>query len=143
MDGPKGMIYKFLNHEMRERQVNKMSDFSTEVKKIFLAGIGAIAVSAEKSAEIVDGLVKKGELTVEQGKILNEELKRDVSDKVKKAASNIQGNEPVERIAGRINEMTPEERELLRQKLDEAENSQTPEQADTVEIPISDEDEDA
>ncbi len=120
-----------------------MSDFSTEVKKIFLAGIGAIAVSAEKSAEIVDGLVKKGELTVEQGKILNEELKRDVSDKVKKAASNIQGNEPVERIAGRINEMTPEERELLRQKLDEAENSQTPEQADTVEIPISDEDEDA
>ena len=54
------------------------------MKKIFLAGIGAIAVTAEKSAEIVDGLVKKGEITVEQGKILNEELKRDVSDKVKR-----------------------------------------------------------
>ena len=46
-----------------------MSELGTEVKKIFLAGIGAIAVTAEKSAEIVDGLVKKGEITVEQGKI--------------------------------------------------------------------------
>lgn len=101
-----------------------MSDLGTEVKKIFLAGIGAIATTAEKSAEIVDGLVKKGELTVEQGKILNEELKRDVSDKVKKAASNIQGKEPVEKIADRVGEMTAEERALLLQKLEEAESAQ-------------------
>lgn len=92
------------------------------MKKIFLAGIGAIAVTAEKSAEIVDGLVKKGEITVEQGKILNEELKRDVSDKVKKAASNIQGKEPVEKIADRVGEMTAEERALLRRRLEEAES---------------------
>ena len=92
------------------------------MKKIFLAGIGAIAVTAEKSAEIVDGLVKKGEITVEQGKILNEELKRDVCDKVKKAASNIQGKEPVEKIADRVGEMTAEERALLRRRLEEAES---------------------
>ena len=92
------------------------------MKKIFLAGIGAIAVTAEKSAGIVDGLVKKGEITVEQGKILNEELKRDVSDKVKKAASNIQGKEPVEKIADRVGEMTAEERALLRRRLEEAES---------------------
>lgn len=36
-----------------------MSELGTEVKKIFLAGIDAIAVTAEKSAEIVDGLVKR------------------------------------------------------------------------------------
>ena len=99
-----------------------MSELGTEVKKIFLAGIGAIAVTAEKSAEIVDGLVKKGEITVEQGKILNEELKRDVSDKVKKAASNIQGKEPAEKIADRVGEMTAEERALLRRRLEEAES---------------------
>lgn len=107
---------------------NKMSDLGTEVKKIFLAGIGAIATTAEKSAEIVDGLVKKGELTVEQGKILNEELKRDVSDKVKKAASNIQGKESVEKIADRVGEMTAEERALLLKKLEEAESAEKKEQ---------------
>ena len=37
------------------------------LKKILLAGIGTAAVTAEKSKEILDELVKKGELTVEQG----------------------------------------------------------------------------
>lgn len=45
--------------------------------KVFLAGIGALATGVEKGQEIVDGLVKKGELTVEQGKIFNTELRRN------------------------------------------------------------------
>lgn len=45
--------------------------------KVFLAGIGALATGVEKGQEIVDGLVRKGELTVEQGKIFNTELKRN------------------------------------------------------------------
>jgi len=53
-----------------------MADLGEELKKIVLAGIGAIALTAEKAQELVEMLVKKGELTVEQGKILNEELKR-------------------------------------------------------------------
>ncbi|MDD3165666.1 MAG: hypothetical protein PHS97_07400 [Oscillospiraceae bacterium] len=50
--------------------------FGDEMKKVVLAGIGAVALTIEKSKELVDELVKKGELTVEQGKVLNEELKR-------------------------------------------------------------------
>ena len=45
--------------------------------KVLLAGIGALATGVEKGQEIVDGLVKKGELTVEQGKIFNTELRRN------------------------------------------------------------------
>jgi len=52
-----------------------MADLGEELRKIVLAGIGAIAMTAEKSQELVEMLVKKGELTVEQGKIFNEELK--------------------------------------------------------------------
>ena len=48
------------------------------MKKIILAGIGAAATTADKSKEILDDLVKRGELTVEQGKVLNEELKHNV-----------------------------------------------------------------
>ena len=49
-----------------------MDKLSDNLKKIFLAGIGAVAVTAEKSKDLLDEMVEKGELTVEQGKVLNE-----------------------------------------------------------------------
>ena len=48
-----------------------MNNFSDDLKKVFLAGIGAAALTIEKSKEVVDELVEKGEITVEQGKALN------------------------------------------------------------------------
>lgn len=56
-------------------------NLTNEMKKLFLAGIGAVAVTAEKGKEVVDELVEKGELTIEQGKILNEELKHNIKEK--------------------------------------------------------------
>ena len=53
------------------------------LKKLLLAGIGAVATTAEKSQEILDELVKKGEITVEQGKELNKELKHNIKKTVK------------------------------------------------------------
>lgn len=55
-------------------------DFGEGLRKVFLAGVGALATTVEKSQEIVDDLVKKGELTVEQGKALNTELKRKAAE---------------------------------------------------------------
>ena len=57
-----------------------------EVKKIFLLGIGAAATTAEKSKALVDDLVKKGEITVEEGKTLNQELKHKMNEKKAKTA---------------------------------------------------------
>ena len=57
---------------------------------------------------------------MEQGKILNEELKRDAAAKVKEAVASIQSPESVEKIMGRVDEMTPEERAALKAKLEEA-----------------------
>ena len=59
------------------------------LKKILLVGIGTAAVTAEKSKEILDELVKKGELTVEQGKVLNKELKHNIKSTVKTAADSV------------------------------------------------------
>ena len=56
-----------------------MEKLGESLKKLLLIGIGTAAVTAEKSKEVLDDLVKKGELTVEQGKVLNKELKqRDI-----------------------------------------------------------------
>ena len=63
-------------------------NFGDGLRKVFLAGVGALATTVEKSQEIVDDLVKKGELTVEQylyaaqelAKNLNAELKHKVEE---------------------------------------------------------------
>ena len=47
-----------------------MDAISEGLRKLILAGIGAVAATKEKSEVILDELVKKGELTVEQGKVL-------------------------------------------------------------------------
>ncbi|MCD8111119.1 MAG: phasin family protein [Clostridiales bacterium] len=61
-----------------------MERLSDSMKKIILAGIGAAATTSEKTKEILDDLVEKGELTVEQGKVLNEELKHNVKQTFEK-----------------------------------------------------------
>lgn len=94
-----------------------MTSFSDELKRIFLAGVGAVATTAEKSKEMVDELVKKGEITVEQGKVLNEELKRDVQEKVKSILPKEEKIETAEQIAQRMDSMTDDEIELLKAKL--------------------------
>ena len=53
--------------------IDKLSE---DMKKIVLLGVGAAALTAEKSKELIEELVKKGELSIEQGKVLNEELRQ-------------------------------------------------------------------
>ncbi|MGJ0847909.1 Polyhydroxyalkanoate synthesis regulator phasin [Tissierella praeacuta DSM 18095] len=51
------------------------------LKKVFLAGIGTLALTYEKANEVVEAMVEKGKITMEQGKELNEELKRAINKK--------------------------------------------------------------
>lgn len=88
-----------------------LAELGEGLKNILLAGVGAVAITAEKSAEIIDALVKKGELTVEQGKILNEELKRNIKEKVKESVV-----EPADLI-DRVDDLSPEDLAALKAKL--------------------------
>lgn len=89
-----------------------MNNFSEDLKKVLLAGIGAVAVTAEKSKEVVEDLVKKGELTVEQGKVLNEELKHNVAEKLREPVS-------VETVEKDLQNMDVEDLETLKAKIEE------------------------
>ncbi len=91
------------------------------MKKILLAGIGAAATTAEKSKEILDDLVKKGELTVEQGKVLNEELKHNVKQTFKKDEQD-----PADVLKG----MTPEQIEALKAAIANMETEAAEEEAE-------------
>ena len=60
-----------------------LNELGEDLKYLLLAGIGAVATTAEKSKDVVDDLVKKGQLTVSQGKVLNEELKHNIKDAIR------------------------------------------------------------
>lgn len=45
-----------------------MERLTDGLKKILLAGIGTVAVTAEKSKEVLDEMVKRGELTVSRAR---------------------------------------------------------------------------
>ena len=99
-----------------------MEKISDSMKKILLAGIGAAATTAEKSKEILDDLVKKGELTVEQGKVLNEELKHNVKQTFKKDEEK----DPADVLKG----MSPEQIEALKAAIANMEAKATEEKAE-------------
>ena len=54
-----------------------------EIKKVLLFGVGAVASTYEKATEVVDDLVKKGKITIDEGKELGEELKRTFKENTK------------------------------------------------------------
>jgi len=91
---------------------------TSSIEKIILAGVGAITKTAETAGELLDELVKKGELTVEQGKALNEELKHGVKENVKEAVQKVQSS-AVTGFIENMDSLTTEELALIRTKIDE------------------------
>lgn len=96
-----------------------MDKFSDNIKKVILAGIGAVATTAEKSKDLLDEMVEKGELTVEQGKVLNEELKHNLKQKVQDVTGKKEGELSDDTISEMIERMTPEQIRALKEKLAE------------------------
>ena len=79
-----------------------MATIGDGFKDIFLAGVGAMAITGEKATDLVSTLIAKGELTVEQGKQINTELKHKAED----VASTLR----YDALEARMAVMTPEER---------------------------------
>ena len=82
-----------------------------------MAGIGAVAVTAEKSRELLDEMVKKGELTVEQGKVLNEELKHNIKKTVKENVNVSIKPSSAEELEELVSQMTPEQLAGLKEQI--------------------------
>ena len=103
----------------RERRDSIMEKFSDNIKKVILAGIGAVAVTAEKSKDLLDEMVEKGELTVEQGKVLNEELKHNIKKTVKETTEKKEADKSVSDsdISDLLSRMTPEQIAALKEQL--------------------------
>ena len=106
-----------------------MEKIGDGLKKFLLVGIGAAAVTVEKSQQIVDELVKKGEITVEQGKELNKELQHNVRKTLDARKAD------AETLEEKISKMGADELALLKAKIKEAEEA-----AENIKSAIVDED---
>ncbi len=78
-------------------------------KNIFLAGIGALSIGADKSKDLINQLAARGEITVDQGKQLTEELANK--------AGTVAGNIHDDMLGAYIKSMKPEDRASFVQKV--------------------------
>lgn len=85
-----------------------MDSIESYLRKLIVASVGAADLGCEKLGKLLDECVARGEVTVEKGRVLNEELKRTC----KQAAKNAD-----EKPAVDVDAMSADEREALLQKL--------------------------
>ena len=74
-----------------------------------------IAVLVTKK-DLLDEMVEKGELTVEQGKVLNEELKHNVKKTVKEKVNALKPAS-AEELSDLLDKMTPEQIAALKEQI--------------------------
>ena len=95
--------------------MSNKNEFKDIAKKIAYTGIGAIAVAAEAAGGVVEKLAEKGEKVATGSKVINEGKKavKDFKENVSKSKAK--------KVMDAVIDMTKEEREALRKKLDEFE----------------------
>ena len=86
---------------------------SEELKTLFLAGVGAAAVTAEKTKALVGELVDIGGLTVEQGRVLNEEL----HNRYGPVSRAVPPDSEADQLLRSLDRMSPEDLAALKAKL--------------------------
>ena len=85
-----------------------MDSIESYLRKLIVASVGAADLGCEKLGKLLDECVARGEVTVEKGRVLNEELKRTCKQAVTK--------DEAEKPAVDVDAMSAD-REALLQKL--------------------------
>ena len=96
-----------------------MSNLSDDLRKVFLFGVGAIAKTNEKTKAVIDELIERGALTLEQGKALNEELKHNLQEKLAEKEKEI-NSELIMQIKD-MKDLSDEDIKILKEKIKEVE----------------------
>lgn len=87
-----------------------------QLKRLAMIGIGGTALAVEKVTDYVDGLVKQGKLTVDEGKKLTEELIRNKEKEVTE-----KGREEIEAILLEMNIAQRQDIEKLEKRIEDLE----------------------
>jgi len=93
------------------------------LRTLLLAGVGAAALTVDKSQEILKDLVDRGELTVEQGKTLNQELKHKMRE-TREVSEEKKAEEPKKNFADMISGLSADDLAALKEAILKAETKE-------------------
>lgn len=90
-----------------------------ELKKIFLAGIGFTSTSVEKAEKLINEMVEKGRVTVQEGKELQAELTRKATEAVPATKAEMEAldfakKEDVEALTAKVDALNEKLDQLLK-----------------------------
>ena len=88
------------------------------IKEVLLMGLGAISLTGEKANELKKELLEKGESLYKEGSIKNEELKRDIKEKIKEN-TNIKVTTASKEELVEIKELLKTEKESSKENTDD------------------------
>lgn len=97
-----------------------------ELKNIIIMGLGAMSLTSEKAKQLKQELLEAGTKMYNDSKIANEELKRDIKDKIKENVTIVVKNNEVSKddIVNKINSMSDSEKEEILKMLEEVKNNE-------------------
>lgn len=84
-----------------------------ELKNIILMGLGAISMTGEKANDLKKELLVKGEALYKEGMVKNEELKRDIKEKIKDSVTVQVKSTTKEDVISAIKSMSSEEKQEI------------------------------
>ncbi|KYH33943.1 poly(hydroxyalcanoate) granule associated protein (phasin) [Clostridium tepidiprofundi DSM 19306] len=99
-----------------------------DFKKVVLFGIGSVADTFEKASKMVDEMVEKGKLTVNEGKELTEELKRNIKTKTEEVKDTVENKvapltkDDIVSILKEMNFASKDDINEIKERLDKLEN---------------------
>lgn len=109
-----------------------MDSIKKEVRKVLMAGLGAAAEGVERGDALLEKLAVKGEETLKQGKIKNEELKRTVRE-------TFRGEKDAEEVMKAVGKMSAEELQALKEHIEKCEQAQAEKAEEAEEADASEE----
>ncbi|MEE1228751.1 MAG: hypothetical protein U0K57_07255 [Lachnospiraceae bacterium] len=94
-------------------------EMTEDLRRIILAGIGTATLVSERSRDLADMLVEKGEVTVQRGRVLNTELSRKKPKKSKRDTERKGDPFDFGQIDETVKHMSPGQIARLREALNE------------------------
>ena len=96
-------------------------DLNETIRRTIMAGLGAVSLTVEKSKDIADVLIKKGEQTAAENNFDYEQMRDQVAEQVKAFTDKLCADvkkASFEELLERVDDLTDEERAILKDRID-------------------------
>ncbi|MBO4297478.1 MAG: hypothetical protein J5998_01665 [Clostridia bacterium] len=95
-------------------------DLNETIRRAIMAGVGAVSLTVEKSKDIADTLVRKGEEATAGKNVSYEQLRDQVAEQVKAFTEKLSADlkkASFEELLDRVDDLTDEQRAILADRL--------------------------